>query len=247
MRSRPSRHVVIGRKTVMFEDSMFWLFVAPGLMLGLYAQARIKANYVRYSKVGTSSGIAGAQVARALLDARGLQNVRIESTPGMLSDHYDPQSKTLRLSPEVYYTPSLAAAGIAAHETGHALQDAAGYLPLKARSLIIPAVQLSAKIAPWLFIAGVLLGANWLAWAGVLLFGAQTLFTLITLPVEFDASARAQQLLVNQGIIRGDQQVEGIEKVLGAAAWTYVAGAVSSVGSFLYFAYIVYSMVRRNE
>ena len=104
----------------MFEDSTFWLFVAPGLLLGLYAQARIKANYVRYSRVGTSGGIAGAQVARALLDARGLQSVRIELTPGMLSDHYDPQSKTLRLSPEVYYTPSLAAAGIAAHETGHA-------------------------------------------------------------------------------------------------------------------------------
>jgi Zn-dependent membrane protease YugP len=173
--------------------------------------------------------------------------VRIESTPGMLSDHYDPQSKTLRLSPEVYYTPSLAAAGVAAHETGHALQDAAGYLPLKARSLIVPAVQLSAKVAPWLFIGGVLLGANSLAWAGVILFGAQTLFTLITLPVEFDASARAQQLLVSQGIIRGEQQVEGIKKVLGAAAWTYVAGAVSSLGSFLYVAYIVYSMVRRNE
>ena len=185
-----------------------------------------------FPEFGTSSGLAGAQVARALLDARGLQSVRIELTPGMLSDHYDPQSKTLRLSPEVYYTPSLAAAGIAAHETGHALQDAAGYLPLKARSLIVPAVQLSAKVAPWLFIAGVLLGANTLAWAGVLLFGAQTLFTLITLPVEFDASTRAQQLLVSQGIIRGEQQVEGIEKVLGAAAWTYVAGAVSSAGSF---------------
>ena len=144
----------------MFEDATFWLFVAPGLLLGLYAQARIKANYVRYARVGTSGHLPGAQVARALLDASGLQNVRIDSTPGMLSDHYDPQSKTLRLSPEVYYTPSLAAAGIAAHETGHALQDAAGYLPLKARSLIVPVVQLSAKIAPWVFIAGVLLGAN---------------------------------------------------------------------------------------
>ncbi len=112
----------------MFEDSTFWLFVTPGFLLGLYAQGRIKANYVRYSRVGTSGGIAGAQVARALLDARGLQSVRIESTPGLLSDQYDPVSKTLRLSPEVYYTPSLAAAGIAAHETGHALQDAVGEL-----------------------------------------------------------------------------------------------------------------------
>ena len=231
----------------MFEDSTFWLFVTPGFLLGLYAQGRIKANYVRYSRVGTSGGIAGAQVARALLDARGLQSVRIESTLGWLSDHYDPLSKTLRLSPEVYYTPSLAAAGIAAHETGHALQDAAGYLPLKLRSLIVPAVQLSAQVAPWLFIAGLLLGANSLAWAGVILFGAQTVFTLITLPVEFDASARAQQLLLSQGIIHGEPQVEGIEKVLGAAAWTYVAGAVSSLGSFLYVAYIVYSMVRRNK
>ena len=124
----------------MFEDSTFWLFVAPGLLLGLYAQARIKANYVRYSRVGTSGSIAGAHVARALLDACGLHSVRIESTPGMLSDHYDPQSKTLRLSPEVYYTPSLAAAGIAAHETGHALQDAAGYLPLLSTIADCPAV-----------------------------------------------------------------------------------------------------------
>jgi Zn-dependent membrane protease YugP len=116
----------IRKKVAVFEDSMLWLFVAPGLLLGVYAQARIQANYGRYSRVGTSSGIAGAQVARALLDARGLQSVRIEATPGMLSYHYDPHSKTLRLSPEVYYTPSLAAAGIAAHETGHALQDAAG-------------------------------------------------------------------------------------------------------------------------
>ena len=169
----------------------FGCFVAPGLLLGLYAQARVKANYVRYSQVPTAGGKAGAQVARALLDASGLQNVRIDPEhQGMLSDHYDPLAKTLRLSPEVYYTPSLAAAGIAAHEAGHALQDAAGDAPMRARSLIIPVVQLSAKIAPWLFIAGIVLGMNSLAWVGIILYAAQTFFTLITLPVEFDASAR---------------------------------------------------------
>ena len=230
----------------MFEDPILWLFVAPGLLLGLYAQARVKANYVRYSRVPTAGGKAGAQVARALLDASGLQNVRIDPTPGMLSDHYDPLAKTLRLSPEVYYTPSLAAAGIAAHEAGHALQDAAGYAPMRARSLIIPVVQLSAKIAPWLFIAGIVVGMNSLAWVGIILYAAQTFFTLITLPVEFDASARAQELLLRQGIVQGEQQVQGIEAVLGAAAWTYVAGAVSSLGSLFYVIYIVYSMVHRR-
>lgn len=228
----------------MFEDPIFWLFAAPGLLLGLYAQSRIKANYTRYSQVATSRGLTGSQVARQLLDSQGLQNVRIESTPGMLSDHYDPRSKLLRLSQEVYNTPSLASAGIAAHEAGHALQDAADYFPMELRSYIVPAVQLSAKVAPWLFIGGMMLGITQLAWAGIILFGTSTFFTLVTLPVEFDASARAKKLLVSQNIIRGDEQLAGIEKVLGAAAWTYVAGAVSAIGSLLYVIVLLSSMRR---
>lgn len=231
----------------MFGDPIFWLFVLPGLLLGMYAQSRIKTNFTKYSQVRTHNGMTGGQVARQLLDSQGLQNVVIESTPGMLSDHYDPRSKTLRLSQEVYNTPSVAAAGVAAHEAGHALQDAVDYLPMELRSFIVPGVQLSSTIAPWLFIAGLLLGISQLAWAGVILFGASTLFALVTLPVEFNASSRAKDLLVNQGIIQGDEQVTGVSKVLGAAAWTYVAGAVSAVGTLLYYVLLLSSSTSRRR
>jgi Zn-dependent membrane protease YugP len=236
-----------GVKNNMFGDPIFWLFVLPGLLLGMYAQSRIKSNFTKYSQVRTHNGMTGGQVARQLLDSQGLQNVVIESTPGMLSDHYDPRSKTLRLSQEVYNTPSVAAAGVAAHEAGHALQDAVDYLPMELRSFIVPGVQLSSTIAPWLFIAGLLLGISQLAWAGVILFGASTLFALVTLPVEFNASSRAKDLLVNQGIIQGDEQVTGVSKVLGAAAWTYVAGAVSAVGTLLYYVLLLSSSTSRRR
>ena len=165
----------------------------------------------------------------------------------MLSDHYDPSSKTLRLSQEVYFAPSVAAAGIAAHEAGHALQDAVDYFPLEARTYIVPLVQLASQIAPWLFIAGVLLQLTSLAWVGVILFGSSSLFALITLPVEFNASARAQKLLVDHGIIRGGEQIAGVEKVLGAAAWTYVAAAVSAIGSWIFYVFVLLSQVRSTR
>jgi Zn-dependent membrane protease YugP len=231
----------------MFGDPLFWLFVLPGLLLGMYAQSRIKSNFTKYSQVGTQNGVTGAQVARQLLDSQGLHNVTIEATPGMLSDHYDPRSKILRLSQEVYNTPSVAAAGVAAHEAGHALQDAVDYLPMELRSFIVPGVQLSATIAPWLFIAGLLFGISQLAWAGVILFGVSTLFALVTLPVEFNASSRAKELLVNQGIIQGEEQVTGVSRVLGAAAWTYVAGAVSAIGTLLYYVFLLSSSTSRRR
>jgi len=231
----------------MLDDPIFWLFTAPGLLLGFYAQSLIKANYVRYSQVPTSHGITGAEVARRLLDSQGLQNVTIESTPGMLSDHYDPRTKSLRLSQEVYHTPSLASAGIAAHEAGHALQDASHYFPMKLRSYIVPAVQLSSKIAPLLFFGGYFLDLPQVAWVGVALFGTNTLFTLVTLPVELDASKRAQNLLLSQHIVAGEEQTAGIKKVLTAAAWTYVAGAVSAIGSLLYFVTILLFRFRRRH
>ena len=143
----------------MLEDPLFWVLVLPGLLLGTYAQWRIKANVAEYSQVRTDSGMTGAEVARRLLDSRGLQDVTIEATPGILTDHYDPRTKILRLSQDVYYTPSLAAAGIAAHEAGHAIQDADDYFPMEARTYIVPIVQLASKIAPWLFVAGGCLGA----------------------------------------------------------------------------------------
>ena len=162
----------------------------------------------------------------------------------MLSDHYDPRSKRLRLSQEVYFAPNVAAAGIAAHEAGHALQDAVDYFPLEARTYIVPAVQIASKIAPWLFIAGMMLPLPTLAWVGVILFGSTCLFALITLPVEFNASARALQLLVSRHIIQGDAQIAGVREVLSAAAWTYVAAAVSALGSWLFYVFVLLSQVR---
>jgi Zn-dependent membrane protease YugP len=224
----------------MLEDPLFWVFVLPGLLLGLYAQSRIKFNVTRYSQVRTQDGITGAEVARRLLDAQGLHDVAVESTPGVLSDHYDPQSKTLRLSQQVYFAPSVAAAGIAAHEAGHALQDAEDYFPMEARTFIVPVVQIASQIAPWLFVSGLILQLDTLTWVGVILFGSSFLLALLTLPVEFNASARAKELLVSHGIIEGDQQLVGVEKVLGAAAWTYVAAAVSAIGVWLFYVFVLF-------
>jgi hypothetical protein len=228
----------------MLEDPLFWVLVLPGLLLGAYAQWRIKANVTKYSQIPTANGVTGAEVARRLLDSRGLQAVKIEATPGMLTDHYDPRSKILRLSQDVYFTPSVAAAGIAAHEAGHAIQDADNYFPMEARTYIVPVVQLASKIAPWLFVAGLMLQLQSLTWAGVILFGSSSLFALLTLPVELNASSRAEQLLVDQGIIRGDQQIAGVQNVLGAAAWTYVAAAVSALGSWLFYVVLIASQTR---
>jgi uncharacterized protein len=218
----------------MFFDPLFLLFALPGLLLGLFAQARVKRNFNKYAKVRTARNVTGAQVARQLLDAQGLHDVAVEETQGFLSDHYDPRSKVLRLSPDVYRTPSIAAAGVAAHEMGHAMQDAGGYFPLQIRSALVPAAQFGSSLAPWLFIGGLLLDFTTLAWVGVIMFAAAVLFTLVTLPVEFDASARAKRLLVSNSILIGDE-IEGVNKVLGAAAWTYVAAAVSAIGTLLYY------------
>jgi Zn-dependent membrane protease YugP len=224
----------------MFEDPLFWVVILPGLLLGLYAQSRIKLNVAKYSQMPTVNGVTGAEVARRLLDAQGLQSVKIESTPGVLSDHYDPQAKVLRLSQQVYFTPSVAAAGIAAHEAGHALQDAEDYLPMEARTYIVPIVQIASQAAPWLFVIGLMLQHDALTWAGVILFGSSFLLAFLTLPVEFNASSRAKQLLVSQGIIQGDEQRAGVEKVLGAAAWTYVAAAVSAIGVWLFYVFMLF-------
>jgi Zn-dependent membrane protease YugP len=145
----------------------------------------------------------------------------------------------------VYFVPSVAAAGIAAHEAGHAVQDAKDYFPMEARSRIVPLVQLASQIAPWLFIGGIILQSPAFIWAGVLLFGSSTLFALITLPVEFNASARAERLLLSHGIIKGDEQIEGVRRVLGAAAWTYVAAAVSAIGVWLFYVIWVFAQTRR--
>jgi uncharacterized protein len=225
----------------MMEDPLFWIFVLPGLLLGVYAQSRIKINLAKYQQIPTLNGITGAEVARKLLDAQGLTDVVVESTPGVLSDHYDPRSKTLRLSQQVYFAPNVAAAGIAAHEAGHALQDAEDYFPMEMRTYIVPVVQLAAQTAPWLFIGGMILQIPTMAWIGIILFASSSIFALITLPVEFNASARAKVLLVSHGIIKGDEQIAGVNKVLGAAAWTYVAAAVSAIGVWLFYFFMLFA------
>ncbi len=226
-------------------DPLYLLLALPALLLGMFAQARVRNNFNKYSQVRTWRGITGAQVARSLLNSQGLYDVQVEESQGFLSDHYDPRTRTLRLSPDVYRSPSVAAAGIAAHEMGHALQHAGGYVPLQLRSALVPAVQFSSSFAPWIIMGGFLLRLTPLAWLGVILFAGAVVFSLITLPVEFDASRRAKQLLVSEGVL-SVQETEGVNKVLDAAALTYVAAAIAAIGQLLYFVLRLTGMSRRD-
>lgn len=231
----------------MMFDPMYFVFIIPGVILMLWAQSRVKGSYARYSKVPNAVGMTGAQVARRILDANGLYNVPVEHTRGELTDHYDPGKRALFLSDGVYGTPSIAAMGIAAHEVGHALQHAQAYAPLKVRAAIVPAVNIGSTLGI-VVIAGVLLQMTQLAWVGVGLFALTTIFALVTLPVEFDASNRAKAALVNLGLVDGGlQQGEegrGVASVLSAAAWTYVAGFAASVLTLLYYVSLVTGMSR---
>lgn len=224
------------------SSMIYWLlFALPGMILAMWAQSRVKKAFNTYSKVRTTRNVTGAQVARALLDSQGLYGIDIEPIKGNLTDHYDPRAKILRLSEGVYGQNSVAAAGIAAHEMGHALQDSQKYAALGLRSAFVPAANFGSRIAPMLFSAGFMLLifaksdlGYYVAMAGVALFGLSVIFTLITLPVEFDASKRAKKLLVSNGILIGDE-IKGVNKVLDAAAWTYVAAAVTAIGQMLYY------------
>lgn len=222
----------------MYFDPMYFVFVIPPLLLGLWAQARVKSAYARYSKVPSGRNVTGAQAARMLLDSSGLQDVDVERIAGNLTDHYDPRSKTLRLSEGVFGTASIAAVGVAAHEAGHALQDQVNYGPLKLRSAIVPAVKVGGMVGPILFFIGLLLQFTALAWLGIIFFGATALFALVTLPVELNASSRAKQVLVTNGILTSEE-VQGVDKVLNAAALTYVAAAVQSLATLLYYVSIL--------
>lgn len=222
---------------------LYILFALPALLLGLWAQFKVKSTFSRYSQVANGTGITGARAARRILDAQGLQHVAVERTEGMLSDHYDPRGKVLRLSPQVFETPSLAAVGVAAHEAGHALQDKENYGPLQLRSLMVPSVQIGSWLGPIIFMVGLFMAIEPIAWLGLILFGAVAVFSLVTLPVEFDASKRAKALLVSEGILT-PQEVGGATKVLDAAALTYVAAALQAVMTLLYYATLL--MGRRD-
>lgn len=221
----------------MFFDPMYFLFVIPGLLLALYAQMRVRSSFNKYSQVRSATGITGADAARRVLDANNLRHVGVERVSGFLSDHYDPRAKVLRLSPDVYDTPSLAAVGVAAHEAGHAIQDQQNYAPLQLRSALVPGVQVGGWVGPLMFFVGLWFSTT-LAWVGLLLFALTAVFALVTLPVEFDASRRAKQLLTNTGII-APQELQGVNRVLDAAALTYVAAAVQAILTLAYYAFIL--------
>ena len=224
---------------------LYILISLPALLLGFYAQAKVKGAFNKYSKVRTSNGMTGAEVARAVLDAKGLQDVQIQQVRGNLSDNYDPRSKVLNLSQSVYATPSVAAAGVAAHEAGHAIQHADGYGPLKIRSLMVPSVQLGSWLGPIIFMVGFFFNSTNLALVGLILFAATALFALVTIPVEMDASRRAKEMLSTSGIVY-QSEMGGVNSVLDAAALTYVAGAVQALSTLLYYVLLFSGGRRRN-
>ena len=230
---------------MFYFDPMYFVFALPALLLAMIAQWRVKAAVNKYSRISAGRGLTGARVARAILDNDGLSNVAVQRTGGFLGDNYDPLSRTLRLSAEVYDTPSIAAVGIAAHEAGHALQHAEGYWPLQIRSAMVPVVQFGSFLGPIIFMLGWALSYTPLAWAGIYLFGAVALFALITLPVEFDASRRAKEMVVAQGYVSGEELV-GVKRVLDAAALTYVAALAQALSTLLYYVFLLSGSRRRR-
>lgn len=208
-----------------FDASM--LIVIPGLILAMYAQTKVKTTFERYSKVAASSGMTGAKAARAILESTGASHVDVEMIEGNLTDHYDPRKKVLRLSRSVYSGGSLASLGVAAHEAGHAIQHAVGYVPLNIRHSLVPVANFGSTLAFPLFLIGLFIHPS-LARAGIYLFAAVVLFQLVTLPVEFNASSRAMVALERGGYITR-QEVKGTKAVLDAAALTYVAAALVGI------------------
>jgi Zn-dependent membrane protease YugP len=220
---------------------LYFLFALPALILGLWAQAKVQSAFKKYSQVRTYANFNGSQVARYILDNNGLQSVKVEQTAGMLSDHYDPRARVLRLSRDVYAGNSVAAAGIAAHEAGHAIQHHENYAPLTLRSTLVPTVQIGSWLGPIIFALGMILAGQTgttVAWIGLLLFGLTALFAVITLPVELDASRRAKEWLSTSGVLYSGE-MGGVNKVLDAAAWTYVAAAIQAISTVLYYAFLL--------
>jgi len=214
-------------------DPMYFLYIAPAVLLGMWAQFRIHTTYARAREM--PAPLTGGAAARHILNAAGLQDVQIEEIPGELSDHYDPRDKVLRLSSDVYSNRTLAAVGIAAHEAGHAIQDAEAYAPLVVRNAAVPVAGFGSNIGILLIFAGVLLSMNQvLIWLGIGLFGCVVAFQLVNLPVEFNASARAKKELVGLGIV-DEGELKYVSKVLSAAALTYVAATLQAILTLLYY------------
>ncbi len=220
----------------MLFDPLYLIILGVGFLLSFGTKMWVQSAVRRWSDVPTRRGMTGRQIAQAILDARGIRGVTIEPVRGSLTDHYDPTERALRLSEDVYNSRSVTAAGIAAHEVGHAIQHQDGYAFMKMRQKMVPVANLGTNLGLWITIAGIIIGITQLATIGVILFGGAVAFTLVTLPVEFDASARAKKVLVGQGIVTGEE-ARGVSQVLNAAAATYVAAAVTAVLQLLYWAY----------
>jgi Zn-dependent membrane protease YugP len=213
---------------------VFLICTVVPLLFGLWAQFQVKSTFKRYSQVATASGMTGAQAADAVLRNSGVTGVGIQPVAGQLSDHYDPRTKTLNLSEDVGGAATVAALGVAAHEAGHAVQDARGYTPMKIRATLVPAASIGSQL--WIFPAflGLILGSTGLVNVGLVLFLAVVIFQLVTLPVEFDASHRAVVALEGGGLL-GAAELDGARKVLRAAALTYIAALAASIGQLIYF------------
>lgn len=216
---------------MFYYDSTF-LILIPAMIIAFLAQMKVSSSFDKYSRVGTANGYTGAQVARMLLDSKGLYNVPVELISGKLSDHYDPSKRVMRLSKDVYYGNSVASVGVAAHETGHAIQHLERYSPLVIRNSIVPIANFGSNASWILFFIGILMGVSSLTRIGIILFSAVVLFQIITLPVEFDASKRALVLLENKGILY-KEEIRGAKQVLSAAAMTYVAAALTAISQLI--------------
>ncbi len=227
-------------------DPYYLLFMAPAFLLMLAAQWYVSSAFRKWSQRPLHAGLSGAEAAERLIRYGGLYGVRIEQVGGMLTDHYDPRAKVLRLSPKVYQGRSVASVAVAAHELGHALQDKEGYLPLKLRSAMVPAVNIGSYLGWILIFLGLLLNFLQLAVVGLIVFSAGAAFALVTLPVEFNASARAKRLLRETGIVQTEEEARGVNHVLNAAALTYVAALVTALLQVAYYAMLIFGGRRRR-
>lgn len=224
-------------------DPTYWLLI-PGLLLAIYAQVRVSSTFSKWQQQMSSTGLTGAQIARQILDANGAGDVRIESVAGKLTDHYDPRDGVLRLSSEVYGSRSIAALGVAAHEAGHAIQDAQDYAPMRIRATLVPVANIGSGAAVPLFMLGLIFSWQPLVQLGILCFSLAVLFYLVTLPVEFDASSRAVAVL-SSGYLP-ENEVRGVKAVLSAAALTYVAAALQALLQLLRLILIASANRRRD-
>lgn len=237
---------------MFFWNPTYFIFALPALILAFYAQWRVKSAYDKWLRVANMRGVTGLQAAKILLNANNLGHIGIEGTEGTLTDHYDPRTKTMRLSAGVANSSSVAGMAVVAHEIGHAVQDSEAYTPLKLRTAIVPGVQIGSWLGPILFMVGWLMAAYFespfgyqIAWLGVLFFAGALVFAFITLPVEFNASSRARAMLTDAGLIYTDE-MNGVRSVLDAAALTYVAAAAQALSTLLYYVFLLGGFRRRD-